>query len=169
MPGFVEIEPEQFERSPFKLIGKDWMLIAAEKDGRANAMTAAWGGMGFMWDKNVVFIVIRPQRFTKTLVDGSDTFSLTFFDASYKKMFGYMGTVSGRDEDKIAKSGLTLSYSGDTPYFEEAEAVLICRKLYAQTFRPECFTNREINGRVYPNSDHHTLYIAEVERILGKA
>jgi len=169
MAEFIETFPEKFERSPFGLIGTDWMLIAATKDGRTNAMTAAWGGLGRMWNKDVAFVVIRPQRFTKTLVDGAETFSLTFFGEEYKKMLGYMGSASGRDEDKIKKSGLTLLNDGDTPYFEEAKAAVLCKKLYAQEMRPDCFIDNALNTQFYPDSDHHTLYIAEVTKLLVKA
>ena len=36
-----EIKPQQMSRNVFDAIGKDWMLVAAEADGRANAMTAS--------------------------------------------------------------------------------------------------------------------------------
>ena len=42
-------EADQFNESPFRMIGKEWMLVTAEKDGKVNAMTASWGGMGVMW------------------------------------------------------------------------------------------------------------------------
>lgn len=74
-----EIKPQQMSRNVFDAIGKDWMLVAAEADGRANAMTASWGGMGVLWNKCVAFVFIRPQRFTKTLIDKADTLSLSFF------------------------------------------------------------------------------------------
>lgn len=168
MPTFIEIEPGQFGRSPFQ-IGTDWMLITAEKDGKANTMTAAWGGLGFIWERNAAFIVIRPQRYTKEFVDGTDTFSLSFFDSGYKKMLGYMGTASGRNEDKIKKAGLTLLHDGATPYFEQADAAIICKKLYAQEMRADCFISKDMNEKWYPDGDLHTLYIAEVIRILVKA
>ena len=62
---FKEIAPENFEESVFKVIGKDWLLLAGTKDGKTNAMTASWGGMGIMWGKPVAFVFIRPQRYTK--------------------------------------------------------------------------------------------------------
>ena len=45
-----------------KMIGKDWMLItAADPDtGAVNTMTASWGAMGELWNKDVCFIFIRP-------------------------------------------------------------------------------------------------------------
>ena len=59
---FKEIQPQEMRDDVFTLIGKDWLVVCGEKDGRANAMTASWGGMGVLWGKHVVFLFIRPQR-----------------------------------------------------------------------------------------------------------
>lgn len=166
MSKLIEIRPEEFNKSAFKLIGSDWMLIAAEKNNKVNTMTASWGGFGVMFNKNVVYIVIRPHRYTKEFVDGSDTFSLTFFDKSFKENLSYLGAVSGRDEDKISKVGLTVVHSEETPYFDEATTVIICKKIYAQAFKPECFIEAGLDEQLYPKKDHHTMYIAEVEKLL---
>jgi len=37
MNKFIEIKPEELEKSTFRLIGKEWMLITAEKDRISNA------------------------------------------------------------------------------------------------------------------------------------
>ncbi len=161
-----EIQPEQFDKNVFQMIGKDWMLVTAEKDGKVNTMTASWGGAGVMWGKNVAFVVIRPQRYTKEFIDASDTFSLSILDNSYRKTLNYLGTVSGRDEDKIQKSGLTVEHSGNTPYFKEAYTVLLLKKLYHQEMSPDCFIDKSLIEKWYPNADYHTLYVAEIEKIL---
>ena len=168
MNNYKEIKPENLDQSAFKLIGKDWMLITAAKDNKVNTMTASWGGLGIMWNKSVAYIVVRPQRFTKEFLDASSTFSLTFFDESYRKDLSYLGTVSGRDEDKLSKTNLTVSYVDDTPAFEESTLTIICKKLYAQEFKPECFIDDTIEKQCYPQKDYHTIYIAEVEKILIK-
>lgn len=165
---FQEIKPSELTKNPFTMIGKEWLLVAAEKEGKANAMTASWGGVGIMWGKEVAFIVIRPQRYTKEFIDGSATLSLSVLDESYRKTLGYFGSVSGRTEDKIAKSGLTLSHEGATPYFSEANTVLICRKLYAQEYSPECFLDTEAEQKWYPDKDYHTMYICEIQKVLKK-
>lgn len=161
-----EIQPEQFDKNVFQMIGKDWMLVTAETDGKVNTMTASWGGAGVMWGKNVAFVVIRPQRYTKEFIDASDTFSLSILDNSYRKTLNYLGTVSGRDEDKIQKSGLTVEHSGNTPYFKEANTVLLLKKLYHQEMSPDCFIDKSLIEKWYPNADYHTLYVAEIEKIL---
>lgn len=168
MTEFKELKLEEFKTNPFDLIGNQWMLITAAREGKVNTMTAAWGGLGIMWGKNVVHIVIRPQRYTKEFVDASERFSLSFYEKEYKPQLGYLGKVSGRDEDKVAKSGLTAVYDGDTPYFEEAELVIICKKLFSQRITPDSFIDSQIDEKWYPDKDYHSLYFGEVEKILVK-
>lgn len=167
MKDFKDIEVKDFPINPFEIKTK-WMLISAQKEGISNTMTASWGGFGVMWNKEVVFVVIRPQRYTKEFVDAVDTFSLSFFSENYKKDLAYLGKVSGRDEDKIAKTNLSLDFLDNTPYFEEAETVIFAKKLYVQPMAPEFFLNNAIDEQWYPNKDHHILYIAEVTKIINK-
>ena len=166
MKQFQEISTKELTSNPFQLIGQDWMLVTAEKEGQINTMTASWGGLGVMWNKDVAYIVLRPQRYTKEFVDASETFSLSFFDDSYKSQLTYLGRVSGRDEDKLSNVELTTAHLNTTPYFKEAKLVLICKKLFHQTFTPESFVDSELIKKNYPNEDYHTLYIAEITNVL---
>jgi len=166
MNKFSEIKPEELNKNTFQLIGSDWMLITAEKDDKVNTMTASWGGLGVIWGKNVSYVVIRPQRFTKEFVDNSKTFSLSFLDNSFRRQLSYLGCVSGRDEDKITKSNLTIEHSDNTPYFKEAKLVIICKKLYAQDLKPEFFIENGLDEKWYPDKDYHTLYISEITKVL---
>jgi flavin reductase (DIM6/NTAB) family NADH-FMN oxidoreductase RutF len=166
MRNFTEIKPEQLNKNLFKLVGSDWMLVAAESDNKVNAMTASWGGFGVMWNKNVAFVVIRQSRYTKELIDKADSFSLSFLSSDYKKQLSYFGSVSGRNEDKIAKSGLSIGHIEAAPYFADADLVVICKKLYAQEYKPECFIDTKLNSDYYAEGDYHTLYIAEITKVL---
>ena len=67
----------EISKNVFDMIGKQWMLVGAAKDGKVNAMTASWGGLGVMWGKNVAFVFIRQTRYTKEFVDNGETFSLS--------------------------------------------------------------------------------------------
>ena len=164
-----EIATAEWNANHFTMIGKDDVLVAAERNGKVNAMTAGWGGLGVMWGKDVVFIVIRPSRYTKEFVDAGERFSVVHMGSDSKKLMTYMGTVSGRDEDKIAHEGLTLIPGEASPCFYEANVNIICKKLYAQEMRPDCMTDDgSIDERWYPAHDYHTLYIGEIEKILVK-
>ena len=163
---YKEITPQELNENACKLIGDDWMLITAGTREKINTMTAAWGGLGVMWGKPVAITVIRPQRYTKEFVDAQDTMSLTFYKADMKNALAYLGKVSGRDEDKIGKANLTVKYENDTPYFEEADIVLIVRKLYEDGIKPEGFLDQQIDSKWYPDKDYHTMYICEIEKVM---
>ena len=63
------------------------------------------GRFGVMWRKPVASIYIRQSRFTKTILDAQDYFTLSFPPVSYKPKESYMGSHSGRDGDKFEGSG----------------------------------------------------------------
>lgn len=162
---FRETDIKSWQGNPWKMIGDEWMLVTAEREGRVNTMTASWGGLGIMWGKNVATIYLRPQRYTKEFVDAGETFTLSFFGGGEMKAMGYLGKVSGKDvPDKIEKTDLHVTHVEGFPTFEEARLVLVCRKLYAQEMKPECFYAQEEIGRWYPERDFHTMYIAEIQK-----
>ena len=66
-----------------RLIGQDWMLISAGNSGHCNTMTAAWGGLGYLWNRPVAYTFIRPQRYTFGFVEQHEMFSLCFFDEKF--------------------------------------------------------------------------------------
>lgn len=166
MSRFKEIMPEVLRKNPFQLIGKEWMLITAGNETKANTMTASWGGLGVMYGKNVVFVMVRPQRYTREFLDQEDTFSLTFFEKTHRKALNYLGSVSGRNEDKIGKSGLTLDYIDGTPFFTEGNNVIICKKLSVQQLSGDAMIDEKTNKTWYVNQDYHYMYIAEVVKVL---
>lgn len=146
----------------FQKIGKQWMLVTAGDGDKVNAMTASWGGLGVLWGKNVAYIFVRESRYTKEFIDKKDTLSLGFFPEEQRQMLGYMGKVSGRDEDKIEKSGLTVEYKDGIPVFKEAAETLLCRKLFAGPIAPEHFVDCDIDTKWYADKDYHTMYVLEI-------
>lgn len=169
MSNFKEITPEEYKENVFNDIGKKWMLITAAKDGKVNTMTASWGNMGVMWGKDIVSVFIRQTRFTKEFVDNADCFSISFLDhEKYAKELSYLGTVSGRDEDKINKANLHVEFSGDVPYIEEADDVMICKKMFRQTMEPDAFIDKEALEKWYSDKNYHDMYMASIEHILEK-
>ena len=163
---FKEINIADLSFNPFSKIGSQWMLITAGDESGFNTMTASWGGMGVLWGKNVVTTYIRPQRYTKKFVDANDTFTVSFYGPEYKKALDICGSRSGRDCDKVKEAGLTPYFTDGTCAFEEAEMILVCRKLYEDTMPPENFIAKENDAKWYPNKDYHTMYISGIEKVL---
>ena len=141
-------------------------VVAAEDEGRVNAMTASWGGLGILWGKRVAFVFVRPQRYTKEFIDKNEKLSLSFFDDGSRKMLNYMGTVSGRDEDKIAASGLHVEMVNSAPVFKESRMAIICRKLYEQPMTEESFLDKGLVDQFFEEKDFHIMYVVEIEKIL---
>ena len=168
MKNFKELNIDNFACNPFSKIGKEWMLITAGNTNKINTMTASWGSLGVMWGKNVAFTFIRPQRYTKTFVDSEEYFSLCFFDEFYKKTLSYLGSTSGKNEDKISKSELTPYFIDNVPCFEEANLILICKKLYVQELKPDCFLDLNLDNKWYELKDYHSMYVSEIEKIYEK-
>ncbi len=162
------IQPKEFDSSVFNLISGEWLLLAAEKDGVTNAMTCSWGGMGVLWNKNVAFIFVRHARHTYEFMENSDTFSLSIFDDPNHELLKYFGTVSGRDEDKIAKAGLTIEKRQDTPCFSQARLTFTCKKLYNQQLLAENFVDTTIIEKFYGDNDFHMMYVGEILEITEK-
>lgn len=161
---YKKINPNEFELKPFKEIGKDWILISAKKEDQVNTMTASWAGIGLLWEKNVVTVYLRPQRYTKEFIDGSDYFTITMFDG-HKKELAVLGSKSGRDGDKISEVGFDIEYVDEQPTFKQGKCVIICKKLYCGKIHEENFINVDFIDKVYPNKDFHYIYVGEVVSI----
>ena len=131
MHSFQSFTADMLECSPFDKIGKEWMLVTAGNEEKVNTMTASWGGMGVMWGKNAAFVVIRQSRYTKEFIDREGTFSLSFLGEKHRNMLKYLGTVSGRTEDKLKEAGVEIDYQNGVPYVDQANLVLICRAMPA--------------------------------------
>lgn len=162
MNDFTEILPGQLDENAFKLIGSDWTLITAGRMDAFNTMTASWGGLGVLWNKNVCYLVIRPQRYTYEFMEKSQYFTLSFFDRDYRKALEFCGTKSGRDVDKVKETGLTPVRAGcGAVYFDEARIVMECRKIYIQDIDPAGFVDPTI-AENYPDNDYHRMYVGEI-------
>ena len=162
---FRSVPYDSLSLNPFTKIGKEWALLTAGDENGFNTMTVSWGAMGFMWGKPSVTVYIRPQRYTMELVDKNDYFTLSFY-GNNKAIHKVCGSKSGRDTDKTAETGLTPVFDGGAVYFNEARLVIICKKLYVQQMKEECFTDKE-PLRWYDN-DLHNIVIGKIEKVLVK-
>ena len=81
-------------------------------------------------------------------------------------IFEWFGFVSGRDGDKFAATGLTPAKTEEgVPYVGEARLVLVCRKLYADDLKENCFIAPEMLQH-YAAKDYHRFYICEITDVM---
>lgn len=144
------------------LFDDKWCLITAGNEESYNTMTASWGAMGELWNKDVCFCFIRPQRYTYEFTEKNDLFTLSFFGEEYRKALSFCGSKSGRDFDKAKETGLTPKFIDGSVSFEESEIIIVLKKVAVQDIDPEGFIDETIDEKCYPLKDYHRMYIGEV-------
>lgn len=168
MHTFQPYPMELLEVNPFTKIGKEWALVTAGSKSECNTMTVSWGGLGVIWGKNVVYIFIRDSRYTKEFIDKGEFFSLAFLDQTYHSALAYCGGHSGREENKWEKAGLTPAFRHSIPYPDEANLVLLCKKMAAVPISEDTFTDNSIMDTWYKDHDMHTMYVGEIIEVMAR-
>ena len=79
---------------------------------------------------------------------------------------GISGQSFRPDEDKIAKLGYHIAHQDGVAYIEEAETVLLCRKLSATRITADQFIDPEIEKKWYADGDNaHHVYRGNDRRV----
>ena len=160
-----EINIRELKDNFVKMISNDWALLSAGKDNDFNTMTVSWGGIGELWNKDVCFVFVRPQRYTYEFMEKNDYFSLSFFGGEYKKELGICGSKSGRDIDKMAETGfLPVDFENAVGY-EQAKVNVVLKKLAYQDMKPDGFIDESIMNN-YANNDFHRVYVGEIVKVV---
>jgi flavin reductase (DIM6/NTAB) family NADH-FMN oxidoreductase RutF len=169
MTDFTEISVTDIRSNPFQLIGRQWMLITAGTMDAFNTMTASWGTLGHLWERDVAICYVRPQRHTYGFMERSGVYTLSFFDETWRSALEYCGSHSGRDVDKMAQTGLVpFATPGGAAGFQQARLILECRKVYAGDIGEAGFVERSVIEQVYPKRDFHRFYVGEIARALSR-
>lgn len=164
------VEPDDFTTQPVDLLANRWMALSVGNQDSANSMTIAWGCFGSLWNKPVMIVYVSEDRFTKHLMDRNEYFTVTGFPQTVecRTALHYLGSASGRNEDKMAGCGLTVNYTElGNPYFDEGNLAIECKKIYADSFKMDLLPIEEREGR-YATLGLHTFYIGEILNIWEK-
>ena len=168
MEGYRKIAPDKIPGNVMKMISQDWMLITAGNREKFNMMTASWGGFGILYNKPVAICFINPARYTYSVIEGSDTFTLTFYTEAYRDALQYCGTKSGRDEDKVKGSGLTpMETQNGAMAFSQAWMVVECRKMLSQSLSPDAIAD-PVERTKRAAQPMHKMYIGEILNVWVK-
>jgi len=164
-----EISPREIEGNPVTLFADDWFELAAGKDGDMNLMTIAWGTLGQLWNKPIVTVYVSTSRYTYDFMEKNDYFTISHFPASMRKELQYLGTVSGRDEDKVKGAGLTAEFTElGNPVFAESDLTIECRKIYSEQFNPSKLPLEQRQWYDERGIGIHVAYIGEIVHVWKK-
>lgn len=165
--GFGPVPAGSAVMDPFERIGRGWMLVTGGGPESWNTMTASGGGLGHLWNRDVCFVFVRPQRYTRRFMDGSRLFTVSFFGDEYRPALEFCGSHSGRDVDKAAMTGLSpFEPLPGCVSFRQASLVLAARSIYTHDLDAGGFLDDAPLG-LYPDSDFHRMYVGEIVAALS--
>ena len=166
---FRKVDITELKFNPFTKIGKEWMLLTGGNMQDFNTMTASWGQLGVLWNKNVLTCYVRPNRYTFSFIENSESFTASFFGEEFRNALSFCGSHSGRDCDKVKETGLTPAEFDGCVAFEEADMVVVCRKLYSYDFEGKGFlTDDGLNEQFFGKDPYHRAYISEITAVYVK-
>ena len=145
----------------FSSMVEDGCLLTSGNLDDFNTMTIGWAQVGHLWQKEVATVYVRPNRYTHKFMDKNDYFTLAFFYPRYKKTMSYLGTVSGKDVDKVKESKLTPIKFGESVGFKEAYMMILCKKIYKGSINLENVTT-DIQKKFYSFGEVHDVYVGEI-------
>jgi len=168
-----KIQPFDCAGDVLNALGKG-ILLTTKSGDKVNTMTIGWGTLGVEWSRPIFVVMVRQNRFTRTMLDENPEFTINVPVGDFdQKILAYCGSRSGRDTDKIADLGLTL-VDGEcvsVPAIKELPLTLECKVLYRQLQEGDKLP-KEINDRFYPqdvdssypmsNKDYHITYYGEI-------
>ena len=139
------------------------LLVAADKDGKPNAMTIGWGLVGTIWRKPFFTVAVRLSRYTHKLMEESGTFTVCLPAKGMEEILDVCGTKSGRDMDKFKELGLTAKkgLQVDAPYIAECPVHYECRVAYKVELKPGQLIE-ELEEDAYPKGNYHVLYFGQI-------
>ncbi len=83
-------------------------MVCQDAKGKNNLITVGWKSIGILWGRHVITIAIHPDRYSHQVIEeGLKEFSLNVGGA-VDDMLETCGSCSGRDVDKVAKTGAEL-------------------------------------------------------------
>ncbi len=159
-----EIAYDDYFQQVNKILGSGGLLLGAgAPDKPTNAMTIGWGSLGVTWGKPTWTVLVRPSRFTYQLIEESGDFTVNVPSPDLADAVTYLGTKSGRDEDKLAKLGLAI-----VPAQKVTSGIIApcpinyeCKIIGSSDILPQMLSDT-VKSEYYPQGDYHRVYVGLV-------
>ncbi len=128
-----------------------------------NTMTIGWATIGFIWQKPIMMVAVRPTRHTFGIIEKAQDFTVTVPSGDMGKAIAFCGTKSGRDVDKFKMCNLETADGLKvlSPIIKVPGIHYEC-KIVLKSAMNEAFLDKEYDKALYPQKDYHTLYFGEI-------
>ncbi|HPD14154.1 MAG TPA: flavin reductase family protein [Planctomycetota bacterium] len=165
------VEYTDYLRETMAVLADPGCLLATQgKDGTQNAMTIGWGTLGIIWGRPVFVVLVRPSRYTWTLLEENGDFTVNVPPPELRRAVGICGSKSRRDYDKFIETGLTPVPSARVaaPLIEECVVTYECRTIHKNQVMPDALAPAVVKD-CYRSGDFHTLYYGQILGVLADA
>ncbi len=157
--------------NPFQRFHKETAIVTGGTKDDFNSLVVGWGQMGVLWQKPVVTVYVKPERYTWKFLEKGEYFTVSFLKRKFRKKLGFIGTKSGRDiKNKEKEAGLHIINKGPGLgiIFEESIETFVCKLIYKHAINYNMI-HKEIqifydNSVKKGNLDNtpHSEYIGEI-------
>ncbi len=108
-----------------------FLVGSYDKNGNANIMTAAWGGICSS-KPPCLAVSVRPERWTHHAITERKAFTVSIPSARLAAETDFAGIMPGKSIDKFAAAGLTAVHGVlvDAPYVAECPIVIELKLLH---------------------------------------
>ncbi len=129
-----------------------------------NTMTITWGFIGFAWRKPIFVAMVRPQRYTREILEEAESFTISIpYNDDFKKALALCGSKSGRDVDKTELACIEFieAKTVKTPVVKDCNGFFECTIIHKEELTPE-FMPKEYQDLFYKAGDCHEFIFGEI-------
>ena len=135
-----------------------------------NPMTIGWAQFGVVWSRPVVTVMVRKSRYTYSLMEQTDVFTVSFpREKEMSKELAFCGVKSGRNvnKEKEAKLSRLAPRAGGAEAVAGCNIVFECRIAQKQlldldALDPDFRAKYYGSNQALADGDPHVLYVGEV-------
>jgi flavin reductase (DIM6/NTAB) family NADH-FMN oxidoreductase RutF len=129
----------------------DAILACMEKNRRVNLITIGWKTIGVLWSRPIITVAIHPDRYSySVLEEGVPEFTVNIGGPNMRSVLNTCGMYSGREVDKVQKTGVEFIPGSSTsvPIIKGAHLAYECKIIHTAD-----------SGSITP----HKLYFGEIQ------
>jgi len=160
---YLDLQYNEYTTEMYAQLEKG-IFLTTKVDEKVNTMTIGWGGVNFIWSKNVFIAYVRYSRETYNMLEKAEEFTISVpLTNEMRKELSFCGVKSGRDFDKITECNLTLINGRKigTPIIGECDLHYECKVIYKQAIEPGSILD-SVKERFYKNNNYHVIYYGEI-------
>ena len=156
--------------NPYYKFFKDPAIATGGTKDNYNSITIGWGSFGVLYQKPIMIIYVKPERYTWKFLEKGEYFTVSFLKKKHRKKLGFLGTKSGRDiKNKEKEAGLHIINKGPGLgiIFKESNETYVCKLIYKHSIdynmlHQDIKNFYDSHVSEYQGKTPHSMYIGEV-------